>query len=39
MLPAGLSNDAPTRLAFADASYEDRLGWREIVVAGFRARP
>lgn len=33
-LPATLSADAPTRLAFTDASHEDRLGWREIVVVG-----
>lgn len=33
-LPATLSTDAPTRIAFADSSYEDRLGWREIVVVG-----
>ncbi len=33
-LPATLSTDAPTRIAFADASHADRLGWREIVVVG-----
>ncbi|MEO6208037.1 MAG: hypothetical protein ABIP77_08800 [Candidatus Limnocylindrales bacterium] len=34
VLPATLSADAPTRISFADSTRPDRLGWREIVMAG-----
>src|SRR5206468_12879480 len=33
MLPAPLA-DSPTEIAFADQSYQARLGWREIVARG-----
>ena len=33
-LPAPLAADTPTRIAFADTSRPDRLGWREIVLVG-----
>jgi len=36
-LPAPLDATAPTTLAFADTSYPDRLGWREIVVSASGA--
>jgi nickel/cobalt transporter (NicO) family protein len=36
-LPAALDATAPTTLVFADTSYPDRLGWREIVVTASRA--
>jgi nickel/cobalt exporter len=36
-LPAALSTETPTRIAFTDSSHEDRLGWREIVVVGSGA--
>ncbi len=32
-LPARIADD-PTRIAFSDESYPNRLGWREIVVRG-----
>jgi nickel/cobalt exporter len=33
-LPAALSSNAPTRIAFTDTSFTGRLGWREIVATG-----
>ena len=33
-LPAPLAADTRTRIAFADTSRPDRLGWREIVLVG-----
>jgi ABC-type nickel/cobalt efflux system permease component RcnA len=34
VLPARLSTDAPTRIAFSDGSNTQRIGWREITVVG-----
>lgn len=36
-LPAPVSND-PVRIAFTDASFADRIGWREIVTRGSGVR-
>jgi ABC-type nickel/cobalt efflux system permease component RcnA len=36
-LPAALTPDAPTRIAFVDTSFAGRLGWREIVATGSGA--
>ncbi len=36
-LPAPLDASAATTIAFADSSFPDRLGWREIVVTGSGA--
>lgn len=33
-LPAPIGEDGATRIAFADTSRLDRLGWREVVVSG-----
>lgn len=33
-LPAAIGEDGATRIAFADTSRQDRLGWREVVVTG-----
>lgn len=33
-LPAPIAGDLPTRIAVADTSRQDRLGWREVVITG-----
>ena len=34
VIPTPITGDRPTRISFTDGSFEERLGWREIVAEG-----